>query len=330
MHPKFLHLLCCPDTREPLELEAEETSPAGLVVTGRLVSRSGRRYPIVRGIPRFVDDQHYSASFGYEWTRWPRVQFESENIGRPMEGETTRMWEAVTRQEGLGAAREKTIVEFGCGPGRFLDVVRRKGGAAVGIDLSQAVEVARTNFEDDPDVLIVQGDVTRAPFLTGSFDGGFSIGVLHHIPEPLQGLRELTRCVRPQGWVACAVYRKGSFYDLPSVARLRRLHSHISKHLGNTPALAYSFLAAYGLYYLHLALYKTRLAGLAEWLWRNVWVIAEFPDARWRLLDTFDAVTPHYASCHTAEEVQAWMSESGCRNIRQAPWSVTSFTGTKA
>src|SRR3954468_11188570 len=148
MHPKFLPFLCCPESREPLTLHADRTLASGMVLSGELRSASGKRYPIVRGIPRFVAAEQYASSFGFEWTRWPRVQFESENVGRPMEGHTTRMWERITGA-GLGDVAGKTIVDFGCGPGRFLDVVRRKGGLAVGIDLSAAVDAARRNFRDD-------------------------------------------------------------------------------------------------------------------------------------------------------------------------------------
>src|SRR5437867_2895771 len=96
MHPKFLSLLCCPETREHLELHAVETQPDGRVLSGELVGPSGRRYPIVRGIPRFVDSERYAASFGYEWGRWPRLQFDDQNVSRPMAGYTTRMWEKIT------------------------------------------------------------------------------------------------------------------------------------------------------------------------------------------------------------------------------------------
>jgi uncharacterized protein YbaR (Trm112 family) len=75
MYPNFLNILCCPETQEPLKLEATETASNGLVVSGTLVSSSGRCYSIVRGIPRFIGSEQYTASFGYEWTRWPRVQF---------------------------------------------------------------------------------------------------------------------------------------------------------------------------------------------------------------------------------------------------------------
>ena len=158
MHPQFLKFLRCPHTGEPLSLETHKARPSGIVESGLLRSTSGRTYPVVRAIPRFVDAEQYAASFGFEWQRWPRLQFESSNLGRPMEGHTTRMWEQITGAE-PAQLNNQSIVEFGCGPGHFLDVVRRKGGLAVGIDLSLAVEAARTNFADDPDVLIVQGDL---------------------------------------------------------------------------------------------------------------------------------------------------------------------------
>ncbi|HID30982.1 MAG TPA: methyltransferase domain-containing protein, partial [Desulfobacterales bacterium] len=200
MHPSFVSVLCCPETRESLWIEPRETRSNGMVVSGTLTSLSGQRYPIVDGIPRFVDVEQYAASFGYEWSRWPRVQFESENAGTAMAGHTTRMWEAIT---GLGQKQldGKTIVEFGCGPGRFLDVVRRKGGRAVGIDLSLAVRAASNNFADDPNVLIVQGNILIPPFREGVFDGGFTIGALHHTPNPLGGLKALTPTIRSGGWV---------------------------------------------------------------------------------------------------------------------------------
>ncbi|MCL4552177.1 MAG: methyltransferase domain-containing protein, partial [Candidatus Marsarchaeota archaeon] len=244
MHPKFLEKLCCPKTGQPLTLVPTETGPNGLVVTGQLVTADGVVYPIVRGVPRFVSQEHYASSFGYEWNRWPRVQFESENVGRPMAGHTTRMWETIT-EVGDDGVQGKTVVEFGCGPGRFLDVVRRKGGLAVGIDLSQAVEAARRNFADDPDVLIVQGDICNPPFAEGAFAGGYTIGVLHHTPDPLAGLEALVRTVRTGGWVACCVYPKGGFYDYPSVTRFRQLCNRIRPGFGYRLALAYSYLAAY-------------------------------------------------------------------------------------
>jgi SAM-dependent methyltransferase len=254
------------------------------------------------------------------------VQFEDENIGRPFAGHTTRMWEAITAAT-EDEIRGQTIVEFGCGPGRFLDVVRRKGGCAVGIDMSLAVEAARRNFANDPNVLIVQGDILRPPFRPGVFAGGYSIGVLHHTPQPAAGLECLARTIAPHGWISLCVYPKGEFYDYRSVARLRHCHLALRGRWGYQPALAYSYLAAYGLAPLFRKLRKIPgVRQLLRWVQREWLVVLDLRDVRWRLLDTFDAITPETASTHTAEEVREWLDRAMCGDIRPTPWCATSFT----
>src|ERR671926_1380307 len=101
MEPKFLSLLCCPRSGAELALEAGELFGDGSVRTGALVCLGeGCRYPVVRGIPRFLDEEFYADSFGYEWRKGSRVQFESENVGRVMSGRTRAMFEAMTDFEG--------------------------------------------------------------------------------------------------------------------------------------------------------------------------------------------------------------------------------------
>lgn len=328
MHSEWLDILCSPKTREPLRLDAITSGPGGLVEQGTLSTSAGEQYPVVRCVPRFVGGEDYSESFGYEWRRWPRLQFDDQNVGKAMELNSLRKWEGIV---GLtGSLEGQRIVEFGCGAGRFLDVVRRKGGMAAGIDLSLAVDAARNNFSGDPQVLIVQGDVTCPPFREGSFDGGYTIGVLHHTPNPVEGLRQLARCVKKGGWVACSVYPRNSVYAHPSLARWRKWHGRVVASWGSAPALAYSMLSAYVLWWAYRIMAHLPLANrLASYLDREWLPVAHVSDSAWRLLDTFDSITPSYASTHTREEVQGWFAEAGCSDVRQSLWGDTSFVGIK-
>ncbi|HWW74964.1 MAG TPA: methyltransferase domain-containing protein [Pyrinomonadaceae bacterium] len=330
MHPKFLDILCCPKTGADLRLRADEVLDDGTVKSGALTTESGEHtYPIIGGVPRFVDREVYAQSFGYEWRKWSRVQFESENVGGPMAGHTERMFDAITgfSEEFLAG---KLVVEFGCGPGRFLDVVRRRGGRAVGIDMSMAVEPARENFRGDPDVLIVQGDVLNPPFKQGSFDAGYSIGVLHHTPDPAGGFERLSAVVKERGRVACCVYPKEGLYNYPAVAAYRKIHNAVKPLVGNKLALGYAYFSAYVLYPC-FTLLRRRHRGrlLADYLESRLLVNANIPDVRWRVLDVFDAITPLYASTHTAEEVRSWFVRANCRDACQMPWGATVWVGTK-
>ena len=163
--------------------------------------------------------------------------------------------------------------------------------------------------------------------MAGAFDGGFSVGVLHHTENPFTGLKALALSIKPGGWLACCVYPKGGFYDFPSVARYRNVLRHLMPVCGYTLPLAYAYTSAY---LLAPCLEKmkgwSRLARLIEHIERHYVVALHLPDVRWRVLDTFDAITPRIATTHTFQEVSDWMERAGCVSVHQTAWCDTSVT----
>lgn len=333
MHEKFLKHLCCPKTGLPLKLTCGEVRNTGFIISGAL-STDTDSYPIVNGIPRFVESELYSDSFGFEWTRFPELQFDSNNLEGPFTGYTRSMFSECTGH-GFDDLKDRTAVEFGCGPGRFLYEVKQRGGLAVGIDLSLAVESARKNFPEDPDVLIVQGDLLNPPFAEESFDAGYSIGVLHHTPAPCKGAHALAQTIRPGGHVAVCVYDKAGFYDYPSTFWYRKLFTFIRRKFGaglsNKLALGYAYAAAYPFYYLVRLIQHIPLAGptIAAVIRQFFLSVCDLPDGKWRVLDTFDGITPEFASTHDPEEVEFWLTSSGCGDVTQQTWGATAFAGAK-
>jgi SAM-dependent methyltransferase len=334
MHPKFLSILICPQTGQELKLISECTDDKGFIITGQLITYDGNiKYDIYNGVPRFVAKENYTSSFGYEWKKWSRIQFEDENVGKPMEGHTIKMFKAITEFNETDV-KDKMIVEFGCGPGRFLDLILKCKGIAVGIDMSIAVDSAAGNFKGNPNVLIVQGDILNPPFKSNIFDAGYSIGVLHHTPLPELGLKALVKNVKPKGKVACCVYpyTKGlGFYDSFAVKAFRFLHNHTKTIFGNKLPLLYSYIAAYFLYYLfyipkRIPIVRTLINLINVFILPMVYI----PDAKWRVLDIFDGITPKYASTHTSGEVQSWFINENCTDIKQTTWGATSFVAKKS
>jgi SAM-dependent methyltransferase len=322
MHVSFLDYLADPQTGEALTLSAKKRQ--GDFVTEGSLHSSRNEYPIVRGIPRFAGysgDRQYAKSFGYQWNKWSRVQFESENFNRPMQGHTLDMWERITsvKTDDLKGA---VIADFGCGPGRFMDVVRMKKGKAIGVDLSDAVEAAQENFKDDPNVLVCQGDVLNSPLKPQSVDGAFSIGVFHHTPDPQKGFREMAEATKPGGWVSVCVYGKGGYYDFPTVAFYRGLFKLMWPVFKHYPPLVYSYMTAYGLRPF------APIPPLRKTL-KVFFPHIQLPDPRWSLLDTFDSVTPSYQSAHESYEVFEWFKSAGLTGIEPSPWGFTAYHGRK-
>jgi SAM-dependent methyltransferase len=323
MHRDFASYFVDPRTQAPLTLEVTREHD-GNVLEGQFVSSAtGARYPISNGIPRFVDPRTpaYADSFGYQWTRWPRVQFESQNQGKPMEGYTRRMWETIT---GLTEplAGDGVVLDIGCGPGRFIEVARRKGARVIGIDYSRAVDAAAPQFGGDPGICLCQADALNLPIRSGSVQGAFSIGVLHHTPQPSRGVEEAARVVVPGGWLAIAVYNKGGGYDARNVQAWRRTFARLWRVCGHYPPMVYSYTAVY----------LRRLLRPLPMVNRPVHLLfpsQDLPDLTWSLVDTFDSVTPSFQSAHECHEVFTWFKRAGLHDIEPTRWGPTSFRGVK-
>ena len=179
----------------------------------------GRRYPITAGIPRMLPSafdttlreeqspdpedsepllarKRTQQSFGFEWTAFGDMRQEwEENFWiylRPLEPEFFR---------------GKIGLDAGCGMGRHLYHATRLDAEMVGLDVSDAVESAYRNTQAFPMAHVVQGDIYHLPFHPSSFDFVYSLGVLHHLPDPEQGFRSLLQMVKPDSTVVVYVYK---------------------------------------------------------------------------------------------------------------------------
>ena len=196
-----MEMLCCPECGSDLQL-TDPSFDTGEVVSGALrCTACPRSFPIREAVPRFVDSETYGDSFGVQWNAFPTVQHDAGSL-RESEGR-------FDTETGLSAVHlaGKTILEVGSGNGRFVDVVARRGAAlVVGVDLSRAVDAAQRRFGGLPNVGFVQADVFRLPFRNESYDHAYSIGVLHHTPDPRKAWLRILPVVKAGGRVCVSVY----------------------------------------------------------------------------------------------------------------------------
>ena len=88
--------------------------------------------------------------------------------------------------------------DLGCGSGRWARGVAPKVGRLHCIDpSSKALDVARLALKDYPSADFHLAGVDSIPLADASQDFGYSLGVLHHIPDTLAALRDCVAKLKP-------------------------------------------------------------------------------------------------------------------------------------
>ena len=129
--------------------------------------------------------------FGDEWRRFDQATLSSEELqdqfdqflnGFPMDS---------LPKDALG-------FDVGCGSGRWEKCLAPKVGCIHCIDASEAaLETARENLKEFPNCKFHLASVDNIPLEDNSMDFGYSIGVLHHVPDTARGILSCVRKLKP-------------------------------------------------------------------------------------------------------------------------------------
>jgi len=228
VHSRFEDLLVDPVDGSPLRLQISEFA-GDEIITGALLGDSGRKYPIIRGIPRFVDSG-YASSFGLQWNRYAQSQLDS--VRRTGHSRERFVHEVVDQ---VGSIQGKVIVDAGCGAGRFSEVAVDLGATTISVDLSSAVDATAGNLGLSDRSCVIQADITHLPLAMDRVDGIFSIGVVQHTPAPYSTLARLAEQLSPDSWLAVTAYGRKWFTKLHAKYLVRPATKRIDKeHLLQT------------------------------------------------------------------------------------------------
>ena len=106
----------------------------------------------------------------------------------------------------VAATSETRFLEPGIGTGRTGFPIINRGYSYTGIDISQEMMAElKRKFSSMPENLtLIQGDAAKLPVDTDAFDVVITTHVLHCLDNPLQGLSEIRRVLKPTGvYLAC-------------------------------------------------------------------------------------------------------------------------------
>lgn len=321
MKKSLLQLLACPSCEGELNLtrsgKAEETPHGVEIIEGELSCVScARAFPVRRGVPRFADAAEIDAekaataeNFGWQWQHFTQ--------GDELYAEQFLGWIAPVAPEFFAG---KLVLEGGCGKGRHTRLAAEWGArAVVGVDLSDAVDVAHAATRHLANAHVVQADMYSLPFKRRLFDYAFSVGVLHHLPRPRGGFVALSKQVKDGGHLSAWVYgAENNEWLTRFVSPVReRLTSRISRgallQLSKLPTAA--LYAATKGFYAPLNR-RARTRALASRLFYNDYLnhLAQFG---WReqhtiVFDHLVAPTAHYIARGEFEE---WWREVGAVDV---------------
>lgn len=291
MRHRFLDFIWCPECHADFALAAQ-TVEGDNIVTGSLTcTKCKRSYPIIKSIPRFLENisneadlrNVYAQSFGYQWTTYDWLRKEDEF-------EFTSITDL-----SLDALAGMTVLDAGCGGGRVSRVIAPHCKELVIFDYSIACERAFELIGDMPNVHIAHCDVNRHVFKPRLYDFVFSHGVIHHTPDANAAFNKIAPLVKQGGLLYVAVFDR-------AILPLRIIDSFWRSLLNKLPMPVLDKVCS-ALSWLHLLPFAS--------FWKRFFWFSMQKTHQLRKCCLVDWYGPKYHSEHTPDEVKGWFKAQG-------------------
>jgi 2-polyprenyl-3-methyl-5-hydroxy-6-metoxy-1,4-benzoquinol methylase len=296
-----------------------------------LCEQCGISYPVVNGVIRFVSAENYAGSFGFQWNRFERTQIDSRvktnRSERRFLDET--LWDS-------NVLDGKYVLDAGCGAGRFSEIALKFGAELIAVDFSSAVDTAYRNLEAGSK-LVMQADLSELPIKSNSLDFVYCIGVLQHTKDPESIVRELVRCLKPDGEMTLTFYENSSWHvKLYSKYLIRPFTKRIPSNL------LLKILTKSSVVWFPVTSWLFKLPQPFSRFFRFIIPIANYVEYTYEsredalseaILDTFDMLSPAYDRPIKKSTILKWIRSTGVemKQLAHRPAHGTlRFTKTKS
>ncbi len=265
-------------------------------------------------------DVDYCENFGEQWNTFREIQIDS------ISG-VDESHQRFFSETGFDPAwlEGKLVLDAGCGAGRFAEVAAECGAHVVAVDLSAAAYACAQTLKRFPSsmYLVVRADLRDLPFKAGIFDAIYSLGVLHHTPDPLETMTQMSRFLAPGGKLAVWIYEKrmpdiGGILPRTWIRYLVR-GWHFERRIALSKVVTAIFFPL-GWVLSWFGRTGQRVSRLLPYAARHHQGRARFR-RQWdySLMDTIDWYGPEFDLPQTQSDVMKAMSDTGLVDIRRLP-----------
>jgi len=256
-------------------------------------------------------DKNTVDSFGDEWSR-----FDQEALNGAEHAFLFDTYFNIFPWDELPDAAEG--FDMGCGSGRWAMLVAPKVGSINCIDPSyEALEVARRRLAHLPNATFLNAGVSDVPLSLSSQDFGYSLGVLHHIPDTCAALQDCVKLLKPGAPFLLYLYYR--FDNRPFwYAWVWWLSDVLRRGICQLPSGGKSVITDLIAASVYFPL--ARLAGLGEKLGLKVdgWLLSSYRNTSFYTMrtDSRDRFGTPLEQRFTKSEITDMMQSAGLENIR--------------
>jgi ubiquinone/menaquinone biosynthesis C-methylase UbiE len=261
--------------------------------------------------------------FGDEWSRFDQSALSATELE-----EISQDYFSIFPWDKIG--KNAVGFDLGCGTGRWAKVVAPRVGVLHLIDASdKALAVAKRNLREAENCRFHLASVDAIPLADNSCDFGYSLGVLHHIPDTQAGLEA---CVdKLKSGAPFLLYLYYRFDNRPAwfraVWRSSEIVRNVVAHLPHSARYAASQILAASVYFP-----LARTAKGLEKLGMNVenLPLSQYRNRRFYVMrnDALDRFGTQLEQRFTKAEMREMMEKAGLENItfgERAFWTAVGF-----
>ena len=125
-------------------------------------------------------------------------KYDVENVETPyryaLNSKTIQKWKYEISQN-------STVLDIGCGTGHCITPLIQHGAKVLALDISKEMlgKARATTHHLSENLSFIISDAEKLPLKDSSFDVCISLGTLHHLPNPVECIKEISRVLKSEG-----------------------------------------------------------------------------------------------------------------------------------